>query len=243
MQLCGKICEIDIDDEASWQQRLFLTFDTDWAHDDVIADTIDLLDAYRVSATWFVTHATKVLPRLSSSDCYQIGLHPNFNMLLNGDNTNGANACEVLTSIQKIAPDATAVRSHSLTQNERLIDLFSDCGLTHVSNSFIPFRHDSLLMPWRLWGGITSVPHCWQDNVALKMPLELPRDLRARNGIVVVNFHPIHVFLNTESMDRYEGTRRIHQQPRELIKHRFEGNGTRTALLELLDLATAASTS
>lgn len=241
MKLCGNICEIDIGNEASWQQRLFLTFDTDWAHDEIIADTIDLLDAFGVSATWFVTHGTKVLQRLSESDRYQIGLHPNFNSLLNGDSTNGRSASEVLSSIQKVAPLATAVRSHSLTQSERLIDLFSDRGFSHVSNFFIPFRNDLLLAPWGLWGGVTSVPHCWQDNVALKMPLELPRDLRVRNGLVVVNFHPIHVFLNTESMDRYEGTRHIHQKPQELIKYRFEGDGTRSVLLRLLASATAPS--
>jgi len=52
----------------------------------------------------------------------------------------------------------------------------------------------------------------------------------------VLDFHPIHVFLNTESLDRYERTRPLHHNPKELIKHRFEGYGTRNRLLEVLEL-------
>jgi len=45
------------------------------------------------------------------------------------------------------------------------------------------------------------------------------------------------VFLNTESLDRYERTRPIHRDPSELIKHRFDGYGTRSRLIDLLTLA------
>ena len=63
-----------------------------------------------------------------------------------------------------------------------------------------------------------------------------PRD-KLLNGFHVFDFHPIHVFLNTESLDRYERTRSIHQNPKELIKHRYQGHGTRSWLMELLELA------
>ena len=58
-----------------------------------------------------------------------------------------------------------------------------------------------------------------------------------RGGLKVFDFHPIHVFLNTESLERYERTRALHHNPKELIKHRYEGYGTRNRLIELLELA------
>ena len=53
----------------------------------------------------------------------------------------------------------------------------------------------------------------------------------------VFDFHPIHVFLNTESLNRYERARPFFQNPKELIKHRYEGYGTRNRFIELLELA------
>lgn len=60
---------------------------------------------------------------------------------------------------------------------------------------------------------ITVVPHCWQDNVSLRMNLAFPTHTDSVRHLVVYDFHPIHVFLNTEHLDRYEGTRRLHQMP------------------------------
>jgi len=57
-----------------------------------------------------------------------------------------------------------------------------------------------------------------------------------RDGLKVFDFHPIHVFLNTEDLARYETTREIHHKPQDLIKYRCGGQGTMTALETLLTL-------
>ena len=81
------------------------------------------------------------------------------------------------------------------------------------------------------------VPYFWEDDVACIDPnVSEVSSLVRRHGIKVFDFHPIHVFLNTESLDRYERTRPLHQNPKELIKHRFEGYGTRSRLIELLEM-------
>lgn len=77
-------------------------------------------------------------------------------------------------------------------------------------------------------------PHQWSDYSDISVPFGLHGVLP---NYFVVDFHPIHVFLNTESLDRYERTRSLHQNPKELIKHRYEGYGTRNRLLELLGSA------
>ena len=53
-----------------------LTFDLDWAHDAITADTIELLIRANVKATFFVTHKTSVFDGLSQD--FEMGIHPNF---------------------------------------------------------------------------------------------------------------------------------------------------------------------
>lgn len=90
--------------------------------------------------------------------------------------------------------------------------------------------------PFSLWSGAIIVPHRFQDNASIRLSEDLPDQNCLRSGFHVFDFHPIHVFLNTESLDRYERTRSLHHNPKELIKYRYEGYGTRSRLIELLEL-------
>ncbi len=114
-----KICNIDIEKEESWKSNVFFTFDVDWASDEVFNETLDLLDSYNASATFFCTHETKVLERLRAGDRYEIGVHPNFNFLLEGNFRYGSNYKEVLKYYKAIVPESVSVRSHSLTQQSK----------------------------------------------------------------------------------------------------------------------------
>ena len=229
--LLSKINPTDIN---SWRNKVFLTFDIDWAHDDIISDSFNLIKDFNVSSTWFVTHETQILAKLSNEPTIELGIHPNFNPLLNGNSEK--DSTEVIKKSLDLVPGAVSIRSHSLTQNERLIDQFRHFGLTHVSNNFIPFGCGINIKPFFVWDKMIIVPHCWQDNVSLKMDLGFPQATDFTTGLCIFDFHPIHVFLNTESLDRYERTRSFHQNPEELIKHRFDGYGTRSRLLELLKM-------
>jgi hypothetical protein len=203
------VSTIRADDASTWDGRALLTFDLDWACDEVIADTIDLVEQAGVAATWFVTHDTPLLARLRANPSFEIGIHPNFLFLFEGDGRNGTNAEEVVDRLLTIVPEAKAVRSHSLVQSGRLLELFARKGLTHDCNAFIPAAHD-----------------LWSDPIGSTPP-----------GLEGYDFHPIHVFLNTERMERYEATRQWHRAPAELIQHRHRGAGARTALLRLLSAA------
>ena len=63
----GRVSEIQPASPETWRNRLFLTFDIDWACDEVLADTVRLVEAAGVMATWFVTHDTPLLERLITS--------------------------------------------------------------------------------------------------------------------------------------------------------------------------------
>lgn len=229
-------------ESAESLNAIYLTFDIDWAHDEILEDTIDLVEMYKLSATWFVTHATPLLGRLRNNPYFELGIHPNFNFLLDGDNRAGNNANEVVDRLMTLVPEAKCVRSHSLTQNSNLIDMFSHKGFTHECNTLIPANSGIALKPWASFGSLTRVPHFWEDDVhvlydSIGIPQPNPAELASAGGLKVFDFHPIHVFLNTESLDRYERARPFFQNPEELIKLRYEGYGTRNRLIELLELA------
>lgn len=237
------IATIQVDSVANWSQMPYLTLDIDWAHDDILADTIELIEAHRVPTTWFVTHDTPLLSRLRRNPDFELGIHPNFNFLLNGDDCAGRDAADVVDRLLAIVPEAKCVRSHSTVQSSGLLDLFSRRGLTHECNSFIPVQSGMEIKPWRLWSGMTCVPYFWEDDVACLYGRDgaLPLNrLVGLPGLKVFDFHPVHIFLNTEHMERYEKTREWHRSPQQLLGHRYDGEGTRTRFLEFLRLTSSA---
>ncbi len=230
----SSLVKIDVSDPSTWQGKIFLTFDIDWANDVVLADTIDLVERAAVPATWFITHATPLIERLRLNPNFTLGIHPNFNDLLLGQRSaDGSSAQDILRSLVALVPEAKTVRCHSLVQSERLVDLFYEYGITHISNFFIP-EEGGPQRPWRLWSGMICTPHVWQDNVSMRLH-GLVRTPVGGDGLQIYDFHPIHVFLNTEHQNRYESARPYFQRPDFLIEHRFRaGRGTRSVLLDLL---------
>lgn len=229
------LSKINPDDELSWNGKIFLTLDIDWAHDEVIRDSLQLVQNAHVETTWFLTHKTALLVDFEQDAKIEVGIHPNFNPLLNGDSK--VDSSKVIADCLSMFPAAQSVRSHSLVQSERLVDQFREAGMTHISNLFIPYESGVQIKPFFLWDRMIVVPHFWQDNVAMKMNADFPGRADLVSGLNIFDFHPIHIFLNTENLDRYERTRPFHQKPDELIKHRYEGYGTRNRLLELLMMA------
>ena len=241
MNLSAKLSQIKPANLSTWKDKVFLTVDIDWAHDQVLSDMIDILDRFNIDATWFVTHDTPLLDRLRANKNYELGIHPNFNWLLSGDFRNGTSANEVIERLKNIVPEARSVRSHSLTTSRRLIKLFGEFGLTHDANNFIPTSCGFELRPWHHSSDMINVPYCWEDSEFCNFREQGldESDITAavhRRGLRVFNFHPIHVFLNTELINRYERTRNLHLNPDALIKHRYSGYGARSQLFKLINL-------
>lgn len=231
----GKISQIQVTDISTWKDKVFLTFDIDWASDDVLAYTIDILESADVEATWFVTHHTPLLARLRDNPKFELGIHPNFNFLLTGDPRNGRDADEVVGRLLEVVPEAKAVRSHSMTQSTNIQKLFAKMGLSHDCNHFVPEQASIELKPWNCWNGLVKVPYFWEDDVACIYPRNRPvTELAQRSGIKVFDFHPIHIFLNTEDLKRYNDCRSIHHDSNALIAHRNATEGACTALQSLL---------
>ena len=228
------ISSINPIDDTTWQSP-FITIDVDWAHDIVLADTIDLLEKNESKATFFITHDTPLLDRLRSNKNFELGIHPNFNLLLDGNDSNGRSAEEVVDRLLNIVPEAKSIRSHSMLQNSRLLDLFYEKGLKYDCNHYIPEQTNIILKPWILWNKLIRIPYFWEDDIYCMYDNNSSvKSLFKRKDLKVFDFHPINIFLNTENMDRYEKSRSFFRSPDELIKFRYNGYGVRNYFFEIL---------
>ena len=137
----------------------------------------------------------------------------------------------------KIVPEAKSIRSHSMTQSSRMIDIFKRKGLMFDCNSFIPHTSKIILKPFELWNGIIKVTHFWEDDVNLITNDQTNvSELINIEGIKVFNFHPIHIYLNNENLKRYENSRFCHNDQKRLNEFRFKGFGTQNILEQLLEI-------
>ena len=232
------ISEISLDDKSSWKGNVFLTLDIDWCSDEILEDTINLVESHNAKATWFITHDTPLLKKLRDNPNFELGIHPNFNKLMLGDYSLGKNMHEVVDHYMQIVPDAVSVRSHSITQSSLLLKYFLDIGLKFDNNCYIPKSAYEALSPWGLWGDkLIKVPYFWADDIHCLHSCDWNKHVEiCPNSINVFDFHPIHVFLNSENLERYEDSRDVHDDFEELRKYRHKGNGTRTHLNKVLNL-------
>lgn len=206
-------------------EAIFITIDVDWACDEVIEYTIDFLEKNNAKATFFITHSTPLLEKLRKSDLFELGIHPNFQWLLNG--TSQYKDMEaVLENILSIVPEAKSVRSHSLVQSSPLLELFKIKGLLYDVNLFIPWYSNIELYPIRHWNGLCRLPYFWEDDVQCISHLNGNingwniDNLLQHKGLKIFNFHPIHLYLNTEQIQRYEEAKKYQQDIEMLKKYR-----------------------
>ena len=188
-------------------QQIYITLDLDWLADEYLSASLDILEKYRVKATIFATHESALLRELDPLD-YEIGLHPNF------DQGDGRFNLEALYDLHRLYPKAVGTRSHTLLFGSRLLPELRRCRMKYESNIFM-FMHEGLHCVART-NEITSVPFNWSDDKHLELECdfdvaELP--LLSNHGLNVFNFHPVHIYLNTDVYSRYESAKGSFNRP------------------------------
>lgn len=211
---------------------LLITCDVDWAPDEVIEDTIALLLKYQVKCTFFATHKTKVLSTAQRS-LFEVGIHPNFNHLLEGES---GTAQQIVSDLLAIYPSAKGVRAHSLITGSKLVQLYQSLNLNYEASLFIPYNQQ--LNTFTHFNGLQAIPSCWEDDFHFLKNLkfdELGVDLNS-TGLTVMNFHPIHIYLNTEDESHYLAAKNYYHQPDKLSEFRRKTSvvGVRTAFEKVL---------
>jgi hypothetical protein len=236
MRTFDLITNIDPENENSWRDKIFLTIDIDWAPDFVLEQTYDLFNKAKIPATWFITHDTPFNNKLFSNSLFATGIHPNFNPLLQGS-PNSADS--ILNEMKTLVPGAVTVRSHSLTQSSVLLNLFAEKGFRFDLNTFIPMHSWISVRPVQHWGGVWQLPHVWEDDIHCYYNLTYPdvlKQIREYQGLLILDFHPIHLFLNTEKFSRYFSVKNNMSDMELLRKNICDSYGTRNFFSELISI-------
>jgi hypothetical protein len=225
------------DDPESWSGKWLLTLDLDWAPEFVLEDTLELLSVEKVPYTLFVTHDSRVAKNLDANSLATLGVHPNFNPLMYGDFRFGKSTLEVLDYFMSFVPDCTAVRNHCLTNSTLLRDELSERGFRYDLNTFLPHDRFQFLAPYKHWSSeMLCIPFCWEDDLHCHYGWSYNTKLFTdRAGLSVFNFHPIHIYLNTEAIDRYVNAKQYIRNESALNSYvNRETYGTRSFFLDLL---------
>jgi hypothetical protein len=187
-----------------------ITLDIDWAPDYAIDFAASLLIEAQVRATWFVTHDSPAVRRLRQHPhLFELGIHPNF---LPGT-THGKTESEILSHCMEFAPQARVVRTHGLVQASNLLEKIIDETPISVDVSlFLP--HAAALEPvvyyWENGKRLVRLPYMWEDDFEMVRPdgiWDLARMIDRGTGLMIMDFHPIHVFLNSLTLATYRSVR------------------------------------
>lgn len=208
------------------------TSDIDWAPEEVISDTIELFSKYGVKCTFFCTHRSSVIQSIEKDFNFELGIHPNFLPVMNeriGTMTG------VIENMLEIIPNPKGVRSHSLVQSSRLSIMFKNYGLKYQANTHLPYMKE--ITPFKLWNGLFEVMHNFEDDIHFlyKHSFDNPGLELFTQNLNVFNFHPIHIFLNTDCEKTFSNSRVYYNDPKELRRMRnIKKIGTRDLLVRLL---------
>jgi hypothetical protein len=219
-----------------------ISIDVEWAHPEVLADVVRLLDEREIRATFFCTHQGIKVPG------HERALHPNFrrsrNSPLSSISTETLAADSpfyrfVVSATRAFCPEAVGVRAHSLFFDTDLLTIYRDAGLEYDSSSMLPLAPD-LAPVWR-GSGILELPAYYMDHWDLREQatgLDLTALRLGRRGLKVLVFHPNLIYLNATTESDYEDSRPRYDDPEWLLAHRNSGNGVRAMFVKLLDWLT-----
>ncbi len=213
---------------------LAFTCDIDWAPDEVIADTLNLFELFGVKCTFFSTHHSFELAK-SDTKLFEIGIHPDFHPLLRGSYSKSYD--DILDEILEIHPQAVGVRTHTMMQSIPILQKFAEKNLVYEANTFMPYQYG--LKAFKLWNNLVRIPFNWEDDVhwAYGYSFEDARIDIHTDDLVIFDFHPVHIYLNTENKYRYNEAKNFLKDPKMLLSYRNnEVPGTRDLLLNLLKI-------
>lgn len=181
-----------------------LTFDIDWAPDEVINFLVDILIEKKIPSVWFVTHETPVLAKMRKwKELFELGIHPNFFK----NSTHGNSEDEILSKLMEIVPEARSMRTHGLYQSSNLILKASkDFNIHYDFSLFLPFCDIQTHEFYFDSMSIVRLPYNWEDDISLfykKGLKESTTDILELNKLIL-DFHPIHCALNTTTLEDYQ---------------------------------------
>jgi len=172
-----------------------ISIDTDWAMPSLVNDVATTLNDFKISGTFFLTNKIDY----SNLSNHELAIHPNFEGSINFEN--------ILEKTLSILPQkhCKGSRSHKLYYNSSLPQIYQKFGLEYDSNYILP-NYEKPLPFFIPHSNILEIPFFFGDDALLtnKSNFNLSKIDLNDIGVKVFMFHPIHLFLNSHSMDSYQ---------------------------------------
>lgn len=216
---------------------IVITIDVEWAHPEILADVVRLLDERGVRATFFCTHEGIDVKG------HERALHPNFRRSRNPSAlqvdpaaTDREFYSAVLSRCRSFCPEAAGVRAHSLISDSELLEVYGDAGLQYDSSYMLPLTPG--LEPFWKGDGILELPIYYMDHWDLREQatrFKLESLALGEPGLKIFDFHPNLIFMNSASEKDYLEMKPHFHDPAWIRKNRRAGTGARDLFIELLD--------
>ncbi len=122
--------------------------------------------------------------------------------------------------------------------SSNILETYEKVGLKYESNIFLPYHKNLTLVKRRQ--NLVSIPFFWSDDYCLANNL-IDKKKESRllevEGLKVFNFHPIHIFVNTPSLDYYQTIKQYYHEPEKLLEKKNKSKyGVEDVFNELIDL-------
>lgn len=183
-----------------------ITLDIDWAPDFAIDYVAEILAKAGVRATWFVTHPSMAIERLRErGDLFELGIHPNFL----SNSTQGRDESAVLRYCMKLVPKARSMRTHGLFQTSNLLErIVNESPIETDVSLFLPHAKnlEPVMYYWPREQKLLRLPYFWEDDFESVRPSpcwSLEPYLEYGPGLKIFGFHPLHVYVNSASLEPY----------------------------------------
>lgn len=220
----------------------FIAFsvDIDWASEDCISEMLEFFSLNEIPINVFCTHPSEVLSSKRADPLVELGIHPNYC----GQSSQGSTMDEVTDYCMSLVPDARCVRGHRWFSSNDMYDRLVTRGIRYDSNECSmldqaePYIHRS---------GILRIPVFFEDGGLLWNGAEPDfvangKKYFSRDGLKVLDLHPIHFAINSPTLQYYRqigdtlSRDEYTAMTRETaVRLRYQGAGIRDYVTELVE--------
>lgn len=199
-----------------------LTATTEWSPSPVIEDTLDLFKEVNIPATFFSTHDDG----LDLGSNFERALHPNFKK--NKDDE------VILDEISSVYDNAIGVRSHSLHIYTGLREFYKEQDIRYESN-YLMYGEENI-DPFWMYDGVVQFPIKFMDDMWLRRGSKQTdiQNILDGDGLKILAFHPVHIFINSPTIDYYESNKEHYNDAEQLRNNRYGGEGVRDVFKKIL---------
>lgn len=181
-----------------WKQQAVFCFtvDVDWASEEVIAETQDMLTSHGITPTYFITHHSEYLKDLLATEAIEAGIHPNFAP----HSSHGEGFDQVIDYCLGFMDNPQCFRAHRYFDSADVTRALYQAGLRFDSNQFSfmqpniePLIHES---------GLIRFPSFFEDGTHLIQSAGLDftpllQEQFSGPGLKIIAVHPLDMAINT----------------------------------------------